>query len=77
MIEEKLNKLLAYIQCIMIIFISIFVLLTRSKATEALYRASNYPELLPEIPRYCFPVEIFYFGFLVFIKIGLALSIAP
>ena len=35
-------------------FISIFILLTRRKATEALiHRIGNYPDLLPEIPRYC------------------------
>ena len=36
---------------------SIFVLLTRRKATEALiHRVGNYPDLLPEIPRYCCPL---------------------
>ena len=25
----------------------------------AIPRASNYPDLLPEIPRYCSPLEIF------------------
>ena len=40
-------------------FISIFILLTRRKATEALiHRVSNYPDLLPEIPRYCCPLVI-------------------
>ena len=33
-------------------FISIFILLTRRKATEALmHRVGNYPDLLPEMPR--------------------------
>ena len=26
----------------------------------AIHRASNYPDLLPEMPRYCCPVKIFY-----------------
>ena len=40
-------------------FISIFILLTRRKATEALiHRVGNYPDLLPEIPRYCCPLVI-------------------
>ena len=34
-------------------FFSIFILLTRRKPTEALiHRVSNYPDLLPEMPRY-------------------------
>ena len=38
-------------------FISIFILLTRRKAMEALiHRVGNYPDLLPEIPRYCCPL---------------------
>ena len=42
------------------IFISIFILLTRRKATEALiHRIGNYPDLLPEIPRYCYPLVIY------------------
>ena len=41
------------------IFISIFILLTRRKATEALsHRVSNYLDLLPEMPRYCCPLVI-------------------
>ena len=45
-------------------FISIVILLTRRKATEALiHRVSNYPDLLPEMPRYCCPVEIFMWFF--------------
>ena len=40
-------------------FISIFILLTRRKATEALiHRVGNYPDLLLEIPRYCCPLVI-------------------
>ena len=31
---------------------------------SALHRASNYPDLLPEMQRYCCPVEIFNFIFL-------------
>ena len=41
-------------------FIAIFILLTHRKATEALiHMASNYPDLLPQMPRYYCPVEIF------------------
>ena len=41
------------------IFMSIFILLTRRKATEALIRrVGNYPDLLPEMPRYCCPLVI-------------------
>ena len=37
-----------------IYFISIYILLTHMKATEALiHRISNYPDLLSEMPRYC------------------------
>ena len=40
-------------------FISIFILLSCRKATEALiHRVSNYPDLLPEMPRYCCPLVI-------------------
>ena len=40
--------------------ISIFILLTRRKATEALiHRVGNYPDLLSEMPRYCYPLKIF------------------
>ena len=39
---------------IFIYFISICILLTRRKATEALlHRVGNYPNLLLEVPRYC------------------------
>ena len=35
-------------------FISIFILLSCRKVTEALiHRVSNHPDLLPEMPRYC------------------------
>ena len=51
-----------FLECTMIYFfyfISIFILLTRRKATEALiHRISNYPDLLLEIPRYCCPLVI-------------------
>ena len=41
--------------------------LTHGKATEAVIdRATNYPILLPEMPRYCCPVEIFYSDLLKF-----------
>ena len=44
---------------IFIYFISIFILLSRRKATEALTRmVGNYPNLLSEIPRYCCPLVI-------------------
>ena len=40
-------------------FISIFILLTCRKAAKAqIHRVSNYPDLLPEMPRYCCPLEI-------------------
>ena len=42
-----------------VFFVSIFILLTRRKATEALiHRVSNDPDLLPEMPRHCCPLEI-------------------
>ena len=31
-------------------------------------RLSNYSDLLAEMPRYCCPLEMFYFGFLVFVE---------
>ena len=44
---------------IFFIFIVIFILLTRRKTMEALIRrVSNYPDLLPEMPRYCYPIVI-------------------
>ena len=30
---------------------------------DVVHRASNYPELLSEMPRYCCPVDIFHFVF--------------
>ena len=40
-------------------FISIFILLTRRKAMEPLiHRVSNYPDLLPEMPRYCCLIKV-------------------
>ena len=52
------KDILAYIISF-IYFISIFILLTRRKATEELiHRVGNYPDLLPEIPRYCCPLVI-------------------
>ena len=40
-------------------FISILILLTCRKATEALiHRVSDYPNLLPEMPKYCCPLVI-------------------
>ena len=48
------------------LFLNTLILLTCRKATEALiHKASNYPHLLPEIPRYCCPHEILHFGFSV------------
>ena len=42
-------------------FISVFILLTRRKAMEALiHRVGNYSDLLPEMPRYCCPLLIQY-----------------
>ena len=47
----NLIKNLIFLICF---YISIFILLTRRKATETLiHRVGNYPNLLPEIPRYC------------------------
>ena len=42
-----------------IFLILIFILLTRRKAIQALIqRVSNYPDLLPKMPRYCCPLVI-------------------
>ena len=42
-----------------IYFISVFILLIRRKATEALiHRVGNYPDLLPEMARYRCPLVI-------------------
>ena len=51
----KLNNLIIIITYLMYYYyvsrISIFIFLTRRKATEALiHRVSNYPDLLPEMP---------------------------
>ena len=47
------------IKTVLLKLISIFILLIHRKATEALiHRVSNYPDLLPEIPRYCRPLVI-------------------
>ena len=34
------------------------------ESVAAAIRASNFPGLVSERPRYCCPVEIFYFGFI-------------
>ena len=53
----EINELKAFILFYFIYFISIFILLTHGKATEALiHRVGNHPDLLPEIPRYCCPL---------------------
>ena len=45
--------------------ISIFILLTRWKTAEAfIHRTSDYADQLPETPRYCCPIYIFYLFFL-------------
>ena len=44
--------------------ITLFIILTRNKTPEELYLeqpSSNYPDLLPEMPRYCYPVKIYLF----------------
>ena len=42
-----------------LLFHFFYFLLTRRKAAEALiHRVGNYPDLLPEIPRYCCPLVI-------------------
>ena len=47
------------VQYLSIYFISIFILLTRRKATEALiHMVSNYPDLLPKISKYYFSLKI-------------------
>ena len=30
----------------------------------AIHRANNFPDLLPEMQKYCCPLEVFYFDFL-------------
>ena len=63
----KFTSTLALTEYILFIyFMFVSILLTRRKATEAIiHRPSNYPDVLPEMPRHCCPLEIFYFGFLV------------
>ena len=61
--DDRFVKCLSFLVDIylFIYFISIFILLTRRKATEALIlRVGNYPDLilLPEIPRYRCPLVI-------------------
>ena len=44
---------------IYLFYLCIYPLGYRRKATEVLIeRPSNYPDLLPEMPRYCCPLEI-------------------
>ena len=45
--------------------LSIFIFLTRRNAVEALYigKSSDYLDLPLKMPRYCCPIEIFYFVF--------------
>ena len=46
-----------------------FILLTPRKVTELpIYKASNYPDLLPEMPRYCCLVEIFFILFFFWVN---------
>ena len=52
-------------------FIFLFLSLHSSPAWQksvgsVILRTSNFSDLLLEMPRYCCPVEIFHFGFLVF-----------
>ena len=43
----------------------IYTLLTCRKTIKVLiYKVNNYLDLLPEMPKYCCPVEIFYFDFI-------------
>ena len=54
--EEQIFKKVDSFFIYLFYFISMFILLTRRKATEALiHRVGNYSDLLPEIPRYCCP----------------------
>ena len=56
--KEYAYKLFIYSFIYLFLF-NLSILLTHSKATEALIqRASNYPDLLPEMPRFCCPLEI-------------------
>ena len=59
-------RLLFTLNCLILAFISIFILLTRRNAIKALYigkQLSNHLDLFPEMLRdYC-PIEIFEFAF--------------
>ena len=48
----------------------LYIYLPDSQESEgdATHRVNNYPDLLPEMPRYCCPLVIFYFSFLVLWK---------
>ena len=56
-------------------FISFYLYIYTPDSQEsdggAVHRASNYPDLFPEMPRYCCPLEIFISVFLVFTEIYL------
>ena len=43
----------------------LYIYLSDSPTSDAMHGASNYPHLLPEKPRYCCPLETFYFDFLI------------
>ena len=59
-IDEDKKQFLYILDFIYLIyFISIFILLTHRKATEVLiHSVGNYPDLLPEMPKYCCPLKI-------------------
>ena len=57
------KPVLVEIACIFIIFVYLFYLYiyppdSQESAGGAIHRASNYPDLLPKMPRYCCPVKI-------------------
>ena len=54
------NKVKLNVIGIKIIFHSLDL---QESVEDAIHRASNYPDLLPKIPRYCSPVGSFYFYF--------------
>ena len=57
--QNKICCIGTYTEYFVCYFIYIFIFLTHRKATEALLlrvRVSNYPDLLPEMPRYCCPL---------------------
>ena len=59
LIETTFARNDTFIYLFIFYFISIFILLTCRKAMEALiHRVNNYPDLLPEMPRYCCPLVI-------------------